>query len=68
MHPPHLRGSYKTKVQELHDDNREWAKSQDAAYDGKTAEYGYSHMIMDLLKPPVSLGMKGGNINRGRQR
>lgn len=68
MHQSHLRGSFKTKEQERHDDHRELAKSQNAAYDGETAEYGYSQMVMDLLKDPVSLGMQGGNSNRGRQR
>ena len=68
MHEQHHRWGLKTKVQQRHENNRELAKNQDDDYGGKTAEYGYSQVIFDLLKDPVSLGLLGANNNRGRQR
>ena len=44
------------------------AKIEIEYYDGDAAYSEYGRVISDLLKDPVSLGIVGGNSNRGHQR
>ena len=68
MRPLHYHEGFKTKSPQRNGPNRELPEIQNEGYDGVTAEYGYSQVIFDLLRDPVSLGMPGANGNRGRQR
>jgi len=54
--------------QEWHQKRQIATPVENKAYDGMTAEYGYEQAIFDLLKTPVSLGMRGAHSNRGHQR
>jgi hypothetical protein len=68
MRRPQDHEGFKTDAPPRNEPDRELHEVQNADYDGKTAEYGYSQAIFDLLKDPVSLGIVGGNNNRGHQR
>ena len=57
----------KIKEQRSREISREMTKIENAYYDGEAAEAEYSKVICDLLKDPVSLGIVGGNSNRGHQ-
>jgi len=63
-----MRQQHKTDEPQRHASHQEPKANQGVAYDGETAEYGYDRAIFDLLRDPVSLGMRGSNTNRGRQR
>ena len=67
MSQPHTRGSPKTSEPQRRASHQA-AAIQGTAHDGETAEYGYDRAIFDLLRDPVSLGMRGSNNNRGHQR
>jgi hypothetical protein len=68
MHQPHERGNLENTTQRGHEHQRVSSSVQSEDYDGENAESGYDQAIFDLLKDPVSLGMRGSNSNRGRQR
>ena len=68
MHPPDHREGLKTKEQQRNNNHRESMNSQNAVYDGQSAESGYSQAIFDLLREPVTLGMQGVSSNRGHRR
>jgi hypothetical protein len=59
-----------TRYRELkrHEIHQDLAKVENEYYDGNAAYSEYGRVISDLLKEPVSLGIVGGNSNRGHQR
>jgi hypothetical protein len=68
MNQQRQRWDARYKEQRRHENNREMAKVENEYYDGNAAYSEYSRVISDLLKDPVSLGIVGGNSNRGHQR
>jgi len=68
MRRSHYHEGFKTNVPQQDVPHPGCPEIQNADYDGKTAQYGYSQAIFDLLKEPVSLGMLGVSGSRGRQR
>ena len=54
--------------QQRDEDFRHMARIENAYYDGDVDYPEYSRVITRMLKDPVSLGIVGGNSNRGHQR
>jgi len=67
MHQPNHQWNFKARPRGRHEQHRAFSNIE-APFDGQTAEFGYNRVIFDLLKDPVSLGMRGESSNLGRRR
>lgn len=68
MHLPHHRSILETTTQRGYGNQRGSSTIQSEAYHGENAESGYAQAIFDLLRAPVTLGMRGVGSNYGHQR